>query len=64
MKSKINITEVEIQKAIQKFQMEGGLIRQLPDEAVLRFHIVGRRHGMYESFFDDNFGLEDGYTMY
>ncbi len=64
MNLKINITEEEIQKAIQKFQMEGGLIRQLPDEAVLRSNIVGRRHGMYESFFDDNFGLEDGYSVY
>ena len=64
MNAKIKITEMEILKAIQKFQMEGGLIRQLPDEVVLRSNIVGRKHGMFETYFDDNFGLEDGYSVY
>ncbi len=64
MKPQIQITEEEIQKAIYKFQMEGGLIRRLPDEVVLRSNVVGRKHGMFETFFDDNFGLEDGYSLH
>ncbi len=49
MKKQVRISEEEIQKALQKFQKEGGLINKLPDEVIRRSPYVGGKFAMYEA---------------
>lgn len=48
MKNKKVITEEDVQKALNKFVKDGGLIRQLPDQVAPRNLLVGARWGVYE----------------
>lgn len=48
MKNKKVITEEDVQKALNKFVKDGGLIRQLPDQVTPRNLLVGARWGVYE----------------
>jgi len=49
MKKKVEISQEEVQKALQKFQKEGGLINKLPDQIAPRSTMVGGRFSMYET---------------
>ena len=42
----------DISKALQKFKEQGGLIKRLPDQKVLKGTLVGGKFGVYESVFD------------
>lgn len=64
MNSRKQLTEEEIQAALNKFLVEGGLIQKLPDEVALRVEMVGKKYGRFETFFDNNFGLEDGFSSF
>ena len=55
------ITEGDIQKALAKFLMEGGLIKHLPDEIVPLNTMVGSRWGMYESVIESSTVGSDSY---
>ena len=59
MKSRHPITENDVQKAINKFLREGGLIKHLPDEIVPNHAMVGQKWGMYESVLDSSVGSMD-----
>jgi hypothetical protein len=48
MKARNVITEEDVQKALQKFLRDGGLIKRLPDEVVPPNLMVGAKWGMYE----------------
>ena len=48
MKNKKLITEEDVQKALSKFEKDGGLIKQLPDQVTPRNTLVGARWGVYE----------------
>ena len=48
MKKTIAITEEDVQKALQKFLNNGGLIKHLPDEITPRNILVGAKFGMFE----------------
>ena len=48
MKNKKLITEEDVQKALSKFEKDGGLIKQLPDQVAPRNTLVGARWGVYE----------------
>jgi len=62
MKAEKFISEEEIQQALEKFTISGGLIKKLPDEVALRPLVVGRKYGTFEILFDGNFGLDDGFS--
>ena len=49
MKKKSEISQEEIQKALKKFQNQGGLISKLPDQIAPRSNMVGGRWAMYET---------------
>lgn len=48
MKKNIAITEEDVQKALQKFLITGGLIKHLPDQITPRNILVGAKFGMFE----------------
>ncbi len=56
MKQKSQISEEEIQKALKKFQEQGGLITKLPDEVSPRNPMVGSKFGMFEAVSDQGSG--------
>ena len=58
MKTKKVITVEDIQKALQKFVKEGGLIRKLPDEVVSKNVLVGARFAIYEQVGDSSVGSD------
>ena len=47
-KSKVEVTQEEIQRALKKFTEKGGLINKLPDEIAPRNALVGGKWGMFE----------------
>ena len=49
---KKTISQDEVQKALQRFQKEGGLITQLPDQIVPPRTRVGGKFAAYESVTD------------
>lgn len=50
------LTHSDIAKALQKFKEQGGLIKQLPDQKVLKGAMVGGKFGIYESVFENGGG--------
>ncbi|MDH4121671.1 MAG: hypothetical protein OEV94_08215 [Deltaproteobacteria bacterium] len=43
------VSHDDIQKALRKFQANGGLIQKLPPQVVIRHSLVGGKWGMFES---------------
>jgi hypothetical protein len=46
----------DVAKAIQKFKEQGGLIKRLPDQIVLKGGIIGGKFAVYESVFENGGG--------
>ncbi len=58
MKTNKVITEEDVQKALQKFVKEGGLIKKLPDEVVSKNVLVGAKFAIYEQVGDSSVGSD------
>ena len=58
MSKKVHITEEEIQKALNKFQDSGGLIKRLPEQIVPQRALVGAKYGVYE-YVEDTASIGD-----
>jgi hypothetical protein len=56
MKAKRQLTHAEISQALNKFQKQGGLIKRLPAEIVLKGALVGGKWSMYETVIDPTAG--------
>jgi hypothetical protein len=57
---KPGLSHSDITKALQKFKTQGGLIKRLPDQIVLKGALVGGKFGVYESVFDNGTGAGSG----
>ena len=57
---KPTLSHADVQKALQKFKQQGGLIKRLPDQVVLKGALVGGKFGVYESVFDSGTGAGSG----
>ncbi len=55
------ITEEEVKEAIKRFEENGGLIRQLPEEPTPRLNLVGKKYAVYERFPMENNGSSQEY---
>jgi hypothetical protein len=53
---KPQLSHTDIAKALQKFKEQGGLIKRLPEQKVLKGAMVGGKFGIYESVFDNGGG--------
>ena len=60
MKTNKVITEEDIQKALQKFVKDGGLIKKLPDEVISKNPLVGAKFGIYEQVGGSSVGSDYG----
>ena len=54
MKNKRHFSEEDIQKALNKFLSEGGLIKHLPDEITPVSTLVGAKWGMFENVLESS----------
>jgi hypothetical protein len=50
------LSHADISKALQKFKEQGGLIKQLPEQRVLKGAMVGGKFGIYEAVFENGSG--------
>lgn len=50
------LSHADVAKAIQKFKEQGGLIKRLPDQIVLKGGMIGGKFAVYESVFDTGGG--------
>jgi hypothetical protein len=53
---KPTLSHGDVAKAIQKFKEQGGLIKRLPDQIVLKGGMIGGKFAVYESVFDNGGG--------
>jgi len=53
---KHELSHADITKALKKFNRQGGLIKRLPDQVVLKGAMVGGKFAVYESVFDNGGG--------
>jgi len=53
---KPTLSHGDVAKAIQKFKEQGGLIKRLPDQVVLKGGMIGGKFAVYESVFDNGGG--------
>lgn len=57
---KPTLSHADVQKALLKFKEQGGLIKRLPDQIVLKGALVGGKFAVYESVFDSSAGSGGG----
>jgi hypothetical protein len=57
---KPTLSHADVENAMHKFREQGGLIKRLPDQVVLKGAMVGGKFGVYEPVFDSSAGSGGG----